>query len=103
MTQDSTSKAIIEIFYKNEKIFDFDAKSPNIKNLVDLIVEKEYLTSDEYSCKTDLKDFDSVTFEDIIKTFVKDFNNSLKLEMESFESSLNKLETDSSPDDTSVS
>lgn len=75
---------IINIYNKDNIIYNLDSENPDLSALIDIIIKDETLNEVDISCKTSIKDFDIESFQEIIKQSVNEIRQSLKSETERY-------------------
>jgi hypothetical protein len=83
----------IKVNLTNEVSVDLASSSPDFDNFVEKVVEfASAIVPDDISVTCSSVEFDSVSFEEIIKSTIKDFLEKIKLEQKTYGAEIARLQ-----------
>ena len=71
------------------------SNNPDLDKLVKIVVDnKDIINLDQLKVRTDNEDFDTPSFEDVLKTSLKEFLNKISINFQDLEKVMSTLEND---------
>lgn len=83
----------IEIYNKNNLIITLDTDNPDLTKLVEAIVQGD-INHEDIICKTEIENFDTESFQEIIRNTIKSINIDLENELNQFEEIVGSIVVD---------
>lgn len=92
MNQDN--KSILVISYDEKDIYKIDVEKPNVDAFVKEILTIKDIDKDKIKVTTDLKDFDTELFTEMIQEYITELTDALELNLKNYNDYINSITKD---------
>lgn len=88
------NKNIIEVFHEEKLICLIDSDSPSLTDIVSKIILNSEIKVDKLACKSDIVDFDTLGFTEVLVNTIKSIRAQLVNNADEFDKALKSIEKD---------
>lgn len=78
-------KTTINIYLNDQVICEIDSENPDLSAFVNAIISNLKVDEKDITCKTEIKDFDISTFQDLIRQSITEIKLNLKNEVDKYD------------------